>query len=86
MLPGRYHTWPTDELQKTLVNLEMYVPYADKELRTIYEEIETLRIRYELILRTRERTFVHIPRIRAELKERTQSGQLKITKLTYEGC
>lgn len=70
MPPGRYDLWPTDELEKTLVNLEMYVPFADKELQRLFEEINARRIEYEAILRQRERAMVDIPRIRAVLKGR----------------
>jgi hypothetical protein len=70
MPPGRYDLWPTDELEKTLVNLEMYVPFADLELQRLFEEINERRILYEKILRQRERAFVDIPRIKAVLKGR----------------
>lgn len=70
MPPGRYDLWPTDELEKTLVNLEMYVPHADKEMQQLFDEMTEARIRYCALLRQRERALVDIPRIKAVLKGR----------------
>ena len=70
MPPGRYDLWATDELEKTLVNLEIYIPFADKEMQKLVDEMNEARIKYCAILRQRERALVDIPRIKAVLRER----------------
>lgn len=70
MPPGRYDLWPTDELEKTLVNLELYVPFAEKEMQRLFLEMNERRVQYETLLRQRERALVDIPRIRAVIKGR----------------